>query len=71
MAVSEFSRLGEALFRDHASVWFVDAQVRQLTKAGCKKVFREVALGAKTDRAQLRRLLAELGAGRRGDGDAA
>src|ERR1700732_982575 len=35
----------------------VDAQVRQLTKAGCKKVFREVASGAKTNRAQLRRLL--------------
>jgi DNA invertase Pin-like site-specific DNA recombinase len=32
-----------------------DAQVRQLTKAGCKKVFREVASGAKTDRSQLRR----------------
>jgi DNA invertase Pin-like site-specific DNA recombinase len=31
----------------------VDAQVHQLTKAGCKKVFREVASGAKTDRAQL------------------
>src|SRR3984957_19200326 len=30
----------------------VDAQVRQLTKAGCKKVFRETASGAKTDRAQ-------------------
>src|ERR1700726_2263665 len=40
-----------------------DAQVRQLTKAGCKKVFREVASGAKTDRAQLRRLLDQLGAG--------
>ena len=39
----------------------VDAQVRQLNKAGCKKVFREVASGAKTDRAQLRRLLAEIG----------
>ena len=38
----------------------VDAQVRQLTKAGCKKVFREVASGAKTDRAELRRLLGEL-----------
>src|SRR6266403_2619179 len=38
----------------------VGAQVRQLTKAGCKKVFREVASGAKTDRAQLRRLLDEL-----------
>ncbi len=41
----------------------VDAQVRQLTKAGCKKVFREVASGAKTDRAQLRRLLDVLNAG--------
>src|SRR6516162_1827680 len=35
----------------------IDAQVRQLAKVGCKKVFREVASGAKTDRAQLRRLL--------------
>src|SRR5437660_12721560 len=41
----------------------VDAQVRQLTKAGCKKVFREVASGAKPDRAQLRRLLDQLEAG--------
>ena len=41
----------------------VDAQVRQLTRAGCKKVFREVASGAKTDRAQLRRLLAALAPG--------
>jgi DNA invertase Pin-like site-specific DNA recombinase len=40
----------------------VDAQVRQLTKAGCKKVFREVASGAKTDRAQLRLLLDQLDA---------
>jgi DNA invertase Pin-like site-specific DNA recombinase len=37
--------------------------VRQLTKAGCKKVFREVASGAKTIRAQLRRLLDVLDAG--------
>jgi DNA invertase Pin-like site-specific DNA recombinase len=41
----------------------VDEQVRQLTRAGCKKVFREVASGAKTDRAQLRRLLDQLEAG--------
>lgn len=41
----------------------VDAQVRQLTKAGCAKVYRETASGAKTDRLQLRRALAELGAG--------
>jgi DNA invertase Pin-like site-specific DNA recombinase len=38
----------------------VDAQVRQLTKAGCKKVFREVASGAKTDRTQLRKALDQL-----------
>ena len=41
----------------------VDAQVRQLRDAGADKVFREVASGAKTDRAQLRRLLAALGPG--------
>jgi DNA invertase Pin-like site-specific DNA recombinase len=41
----------------------VDAQVRQLTKAGCRKVFREVASGAKTDRAQLRRPLGQLEVG--------
>jgi DNA invertase Pin-like site-specific DNA recombinase len=41
----------------------VEAQARQLTKAGCKKVFREVASGAKTDRAQLRRVLGQLGPG--------
>jgi DNA invertase Pin-like site-specific DNA recombinase len=42
----------------------VDAQARQLTKAGCKKVFRDVHVsGAKTDRAQLRRLIGQLGPG--------
>jgi DNA invertase Pin-like site-specific DNA recombinase len=41
----------------------VDAQVRQLRAAGAAKVFREVASGAKTDRAQLRRLLDQLAAG--------
>jgi hypothetical protein len=45
----------------------VDAQVRQLAKAGRKKVYREVASGAKTDRAQLRRLLDVLDAGDDGD----
>jgi DNA invertase Pin-like site-specific DNA recombinase len=39
------------------------AQVRQLRAAGAKKVFREVASGAKTDRPQLRRLLTEIGPG--------
>src|SRR3954466_9954020 len=33
----------------------VEAQVTALTDAGAEKVFREVASGAKTDRAQLRR----------------
>src|SRR6202163_1645479 len=41
----------------------VDAQVRQLRAAGCEKVFREVASGAKTDRAQLRRVLDQLDTG--------
>lgn len=40
----------------------VNEQVRQLTEAGCERVFRETAGGAKTDRAQLRRALAHLGA---------
>ena len=39
----------------------VDAQAHQLTKAGCKKVFRDVHVsGAKTDRAQLRRVIEAL-----------
>ena len=41
----------------------VEAQVRQLTKAGCKKVFRETASGAKTDRSQLRKALNQIDAG--------
>ena len=41
----------------------VEAQVRQLTRAGCKTVFRETASGAKTDRSQLRRALDRLDAG--------
>ena len=51
----------------------VSAQVQQLTEAGCTKVFREVASGAKTDRVQLRRALAKLESGdvRRTDGDTA
>src|SRR6266436_3177856 len=41
----------------------VTAQVAELRKHGAGKVFREVASGAKTDRAQLRRLLDQLDAG--------
>jgi DNA invertase Pin-like site-specific DNA recombinase len=40
-----------------------DVQVRQLTRAGCKKVLRDVASGAKTDRRQLGRALDQLAAG--------
>ncbi len=41
----------------------VGGQVRELTKAaGCKKVFREVASGARGDRSQLRRALDRLDA---------
>ena len=41
----------------------VEAQVRQLAKTGCAKVFREVASGAETDRTQLRKALDRLEAG--------
>src|SRR5208337_750034 len=41
----------------------VAAQVAALKAAGAGQVFREVASGAKTDRAQLRRALAQLDAG--------
>jgi len=41
----------------------VPPQVAQLRAAGCDKVFREVASGAKTDRNQLRRALDHLAAG--------
>ena len=37
--------------------------MRKLRAAGAKKVFREVASGAKTDRPELRRLPAEVGPG--------
>ena len=41
----------------------VAAQIAQLRAAGCEKMFREVASGAKTDRNQLRRALEQLAAG--------
>jgi DNA invertase Pin-like site-specific DNA recombinase len=41
----------------------VDAQVKQLRAAGAEKVFRETASGARSDRAQLRRVLAQLDKG--------
>ncbi len=41
----------------------VEAQVRQLRAAGAKKIYRETASGTKTDRAQLRQVLAQLAAG--------
>ena len=41
----------------------VTAQVAALSAAGASKVFREVASGAKTERAQLRKAIAVLKAG--------
>jgi DNA invertase Pin-like site-specific DNA recombinase len=41
----------------------VDAQVAAPIAAGAEKVFREFASGAKTDLAQLRRMLGQLGVG--------
>jgi DNA invertase Pin-like site-specific DNA recombinase len=41
----------------------VEVQVAALTAAGAVKVYREVASGAKTDRAQLRQVLPKLTAG--------
>ena len=41
----------------------VDAQVRQLRAAGAEKIHKETASGAKTDRAQLRQVVAKLNAG--------
>jgi DNA invertase Pin-like site-specific DNA recombinase len=41
----------------------VEAQVRQLRAAGADSIARETASGAKTDRAQLRRLIGQLGDG--------
>jgi DNA invertase Pin-like site-specific DNA recombinase len=35
----------------------VEAQAQELTAAGCGQIFEEVASGAKTDRAQLKKLL--------------
>src|SRR5215469_5322476 len=41
----------------------LQAQVKQLHAAGAKEVWRETASGAKSDRVQLRRVLAQLGSG--------
>ena len=38
----------------------VDAQVKQLRAAGAEKVFKETASGARSDRAQLRRVIGQL-----------
>lgn len=40
-----------------------DAQAEELTAAGCARIFRETASGAKTDRAQLKKLLDTLAPG--------
>lgn len=41
----------------------VDAQVTELRDAGCDRIFKEIASGAKTQRAQLRRCINALQAG--------
>ena len=41
----------------------LDAQVKRLRVAGAEEVWRETASGAKSDRVQLRRVLAHLGSG--------
>jgi DNA invertase Pin-like site-specific DNA recombinase len=41
----------------------VEAQKRQLREAGAEKIFQETASGAQTDRAQLRRAVAQLDKG--------
>jgi DNA invertase Pin-like site-specific DNA recombinase len=41
----------------------LDAQVKRLRAAEVEKVFKETASGAKTDRAQLRRVLDQLDKG--------
>ena len=41
----------------------LDAQVAQLKTAGCTKILREKVSGARTDRAQLGRLLAQVAKG--------
>jgi DNA invertase Pin-like site-specific DNA recombinase len=41
----------------------VDTQVRRLRAAGARRVFREIASGARADRPQLRRAIAQLDAG--------
>lgn len=41
----------------------LDAQVEQLTAAGCSRIFKEKVSGARADRRELNRLLAALGEG--------
>jgi DNA invertase Pin-like site-specific DNA recombinase len=41
----------------------VDAQVKAVHAAGCEKIFRETASGARSDRAGLRRALDHIGKG--------
>jgi DNA invertase Pin-like site-specific DNA recombinase len=52
MCIIEAMKYGYARVSPGGTDDSVNAQVRALTKAGCKKVFREIVSGAKTDRAQ-------------------
>ena len=59
--LAKFRRLGYA--RVSTDGQSVAAQVAALTAAGAASVYRETASGAKSDRAELRRMLTEIGAG--------
>jgi DNA invertase Pin-like site-specific DNA recombinase len=43
------------------------AQLKDLKAAGCERLFKEKVTGATADRPQLKKLLREVGAWRRGD----
>jgi DNA invertase Pin-like site-specific DNA recombinase len=54
----------EPLLKNHSRLPPLKAhQVKQLRAVGAAKVYRETASGAKTERAQLRRVLDQLDAG--------
>lgn len=65
--VSEYSLRIERMICGYARVstdgQSAEAQVAELTAAGCEKVFSETVSGTKTDRTQLKRAIASLAAG--------
>lgn len=59
------SNPGQSLGRARVSTYgrTLDAQLDQLRKAGCTRIFREKATGARPDRRELLRLLRAIGPG--------